>query len=818
MSVSPDQRSQVDPAVLADAVSGAVAAHHGEPGPLIEILHSLQANLGWIPPAAIPQLANELNLSRAEVHGVVTFYHDFRDAPAGHDAGADLPRRGVPVASVPASSPTTRGSGSASTSARRPPTARSRSTRCSASATARSARRSRSTACSTAASTPTGSTPARRRDVMSTPITVYVPRDSAARSVGADEVADRIALAAAEQGRDVTRRPQRLARPALARAAGRGRHRPRPRRLRPGRRPTTSTASSTPACSTAADNGLSHGLTDEMRVAARPAPDHVRPGRRDRPALARRLPAARRPRRPAPRARHHAGAGRRGGHRRPGCAAAAAQASPPASSGTPSTTADGDLKFICCNADEGDSGTFADRMLMEGDPFTLIEGMLIAAHAVGASEGYIYLRSEYPAAAETLRTAIEIAYAAVCSASSVLGSDLAFDLDVRVGAGAYICGEETSMLESLEGKRGVIRAKPPIPALVGSVRQADRRQQRAHPRAGARRSSPTAARRTPSSASAARAAPRSSSSPATSRAAASSRRRSASRSASSSTATAAARARAARCAPCRSAARSAPTCRPSSSTCRWTTRRSPRPARWSATAASWSSTTPSTWRVQARFAMEFCAEESCGKCTPCRIGSVRGVEVIDRIIADRDRDDEPGPARRPVRADDRRLAVRDGRPDADAGAQRPPALPRGLRQARRRPPPRRGEWSTGATGTPTTTGARITEVTTMTLLEGARPRHARASDRARPPSSSRSTARPVTVPAGTSVMRAAALAGVDVPKLCATDSLEAFGSCRLCLVEVDGGKGTPASCTTPCAEGMKVRTQTRQARRSSAAA
>ena len=81
MSVSPDQRSQVDPAVLADAVSGAVAAHHGEPGPLIEILHSLQANLGWIPPAAIPQLANELNLSRAEVHGVVTFYHDFRDAP-----------------------------------------------------------------------------------------------------------------------------------------------------------------------------------------------------------------------------------------------------------------------------------------------------------------------------------------------------------------------------------------------------------------------------------------------------------------------------------------------------------------------------------------------------------------------------------------------------------------------------------------------------------------------------------------------------------------------------------------------------------------
>jgi formate dehydrogenase subunit gamma len=81
VSISPDQRNQVDPAVLADAVSGAVAAHHGEPGPLLEVLHSLQATLGWIPPAAIPQLANELNLSRAEVHGVVTFYHDFRDTP-----------------------------------------------------------------------------------------------------------------------------------------------------------------------------------------------------------------------------------------------------------------------------------------------------------------------------------------------------------------------------------------------------------------------------------------------------------------------------------------------------------------------------------------------------------------------------------------------------------------------------------------------------------------------------------------------------------------------------------------------------------------
>ncbi|TCO43685.1 formate dehydrogenase iron-sulfur subunit [Kribbella antiqua] len=126
-----------------------------------------------------------------------------------------------------------------------------------------------------------------------------------------------------------------------------------------------------------------------------------------------------------------------------------------------------ELKFVCCNADEGDSGTFADRMLIEGDPFTLIEGMTIAAYAVGASEGYVYLRSEYPDAVAMLRAAIEIARSEGWLGEDILGSGLSFDLHVRVGAGAYICGEETSMLESLEGKRGMVRAKPPIPALEG---------------------------------------------------------------------------------------------------------------------------------------------------------------------------------------------------------------------------------------------------------------------------------------------------------------------------------------------------------------
>ncbi|MET7247118.1 NADH-ubiquinone oxidoreductase-F iron-sulfur binding region domain-containing protein [Methylobacterium sp. EM32] len=124
-------------------------------------------------------------------------------------------------------------------------------------------------------------------------------------------------------------------------------------------------------------------------------------------------------------------------------------------------------KYVVCNADEGDSGTFADRMLMEGDPLTLIEGMTIAAVAVGATRGYIYCRSEYPHAFAALETAITAAERAGFLGANVMGSGRAFHLEARLGAGAYICGEETSLLESLEGKRGIVRAKPPIPALKG---------------------------------------------------------------------------------------------------------------------------------------------------------------------------------------------------------------------------------------------------------------------------------------------------------------------------------------------------------------
>ncbi|MFC0336774.1 formate dehydrogenase beta subunit [Kushneria avicenniae] len=124
-------------------------------------------------------------------------------------------------------------------------------------------------------------------------------------------------------------------------------------------------------------------------------------------------------------------------------------------------------KYVVCNADEGDSGTFADRLVMECDPYLLIEGMTIAGLAVGAEQGYIYLRSEYPLAHAILDNAIERAVAAGYLGDNILGSDRAFHLEVRLGAGAYICGEETSLLESLEGKRGLVRAKPPLPAIEG---------------------------------------------------------------------------------------------------------------------------------------------------------------------------------------------------------------------------------------------------------------------------------------------------------------------------------------------------------------
>ena len=124
-------------------------------------------------------------------------------------------------------------------------------------------------------------------------------------------------------------------------------------------------------------------------------------------------------------------------------------------------------KYIICNADEGDSATFADRMIMEGDPFVLIEGMVIASLATHATKGYVYIRSEYPHAIAVMKKAVKVARQAGVLDKNILGSSQDFDIEIRSGAGAYVCGEETSLLNSLEGKRGVVRAKPPVPAIQG---------------------------------------------------------------------------------------------------------------------------------------------------------------------------------------------------------------------------------------------------------------------------------------------------------------------------------------------------------------
>lgn len=293
-------------------------------------------------------------------------------------------------------------------------------------------------------------------------------------------------------------------------------------------------------------------------------------------------------------------------------------------------------KYVVCNADEGDSGTFADRMLMEGDPLCLLEGMTIAALAVGAERGYIYLRSEYPDACRTLERALSVARENGMLGEAVLGSAKAFDIELRMGAGAYICGEETSLLESLEGKRGMIRYKPPLPAVqgfmnkptvvnnvltLGTVSAILANGAGAYSELGLNKSRGTLAVQL-----------------------------------------------------CGNVKRPGLFELPFGATLDHLVTElgggsaSGRPVRAVQVGGPLGAYMPAAlfdtplayeefaerkgmighggvvvfddavdMAAQARFALEFCAIESCGKCTPCRIGSVRGQEVIDEITADHDR-------------------------------------------------------------------------------------------------------------------------------------------------------------------------------------
>ncbi|PAZ12536.1 formate dehydrogenase [Streptomyces sp. SA15] len=472
--------------------------------------------------------------------------------------------------------------------------------------------------------------------VSNSPVTVYVPRDSAARSVGADAVANAIRTAAAVQGRPVE----------LVRNGSRGMLwlEPLVEVVTPEGRigygpvaPSDVAGLVDAGLLDGADHPLRLGVVDELPWLARQSRvTFARVGITD-------------PLSPEDYERHGGLAGLR-----------KALELPPADVVTEVTESGlrgrggagfpagikwktvlgcaDELKFVCCNADEGDSGTFADRMVMEGDPFMLIEGMTIAAHAVGAREGYIYIRSEYPDAVATMRAAIGIAREKNWLGERILGSDLTFDLHVRVGAGAYICGEETSMLESLEGKRGMVRAKPPIPAIEGlfgkptvvnnvltlatvPVILAD--GAKAYQELGVERSRGTQVFQLGGNIA---------------------------RGGIVETAfgvtlrelvedygggTLTGR-------PVRTVQVGGPL------GAYLPTSNFDLPMEYEAFAAAdamlghggivvFDDTVDMA--AQARFAMEFCAEESCGKCTPCRVGSVRGVEVIDRIVAGEDRDD-----------------------------------------------------------------------------------------------------------------------------------------------------------------------------------
>ncbi|MDL5038351.1 formate dehydrogenase subunit gamma [Comamonas sp. Y6] len=466
-----------------DALTHCLARFGQEPGGLLPLLHSLQNALGFIPRAAVPAIAEALNLSRAEVHGVVSYYPHLREQPHGRTliqicrAEACQSRGGDALfahaqAALGCQAHGTSADGSVTLE---PVYCLGLCAQSPAVMVDESEVHAQMTAdrLDTLLEEIQQKQPETKEDKAQEAIKneavaatrIYVPRDAAALAVGADAVAEALQRECEARGLAVE----------LVRNGSRG-------LLWLETLVEVETAQGRVAYGPvqAADvaglldagmlqgrpHALCHGLTEQIPYLARQerltfarvgliAPLSLRDyeahgGWQGLKAAAAMAPEA------VVQQVLDSGLRGRGG-----------AAFPAGIKWKTVAAAKGTQKYIACNADEGDSGTFADRLLMEGDPFCLIEGMTIAGLAVGATQGYIYVRSEYPHAIATLNEAIARATAAGWLGRNVAGSGKAFALQVRVGAGSYVCGEETAMLESIEGKRGIVRAKPPLPAIEG---------------------------------------------------------------------------------------------------------------------------------------------------------------------------------------------------------------------------------------------------------------------------------------------------------------------------------------------------------------
>jgi formate dehydrogenase iron-sulfur subunit len=646
-SAAPHSSAASTASATALAVAAAIERHAHRPGALLPLLHDVQQRLGYLPADCVAPIARALNLSRAEVHGVISFYHDFRQAPpaerivrvcqaeACRSRGAEaLMAHAMQRLGCAAHERSVDGGFSLEPVYCLGQCANAPAVTIDGKVHARVTPQRLEGLLGMALPSATSSPTRGQGSIEGDAVTVYVPCDSTARAVGADEVAAEIATQAAARGIavDLVRNGSRGAfwlEPLVEVGTASGRVGYGPLSV-----PDVESLFEADFLAGGA-HPLRLGRVDELPwLRSQQRLTFARIGIVDPQSLAdyeahggfvglRRALAMT----PEAIVAEVTDSGLRG---RGGAAF------PAGIKWQTAARAPGERKYVVCNADEGDSGSFADRLLMESDPFAVIEGMTIAGLAVGATQGYVYVRSEYPQSVAALEGAIATARAARRLGADVLGSGRAFDIEVRVGAGAYICGEETALLESLEGRRGVVRAKPPLPAIAGLFGQ------------------PTVVNNVVTLATA---------TAILARGAAVHRDLGTGRSRGTLTVQLAGDIRRGGLVEVAfgTTLRELLIAYGGGST-------SGRPIRAVQVGGPLGAYVPeSLWDLPldyeeyarhgamlghgsvvvhddtadmaklARFAMAFCALESCGKCTPCRIGSVRGVEVIDRIIEGRER-------------------------------------------------------------------------------------------------------------------------------------------------------------------------------------